>query len=446
MPLEERAVPADPSGIADFTRVDVAHLLRRAGFGGRKADIDALVALPTWVAVVDRVLTTTANPADPIPVAVDDTVDLYHKPWVASVHHWMDRMATSPTPIVEKMTLFWHGHLTTSVNDVLPRLVHRQIRTYRANSLGDLHTLLQAMAVDPAMLGYLNGGSNVVKQPNENFGREVLELFTLGNGQFSESDVTAMARAWTGHNLTDDRQRYVFRPLDHDGGSKTLFGITRNWDGPATITEIVRGSRQQACARHLAGRIWAFFAYPNPSAALVDQLAAAFIASGMNIKALLRAIFLRPEFRLASTRTALVRSPVEWLVAAMRHTGMSAAEIHPEWWLERIGQRLLAPPNVAGWRGGEAWISTSSQWAKGAFVKWVRWEANTRGVLAGTAAMTPATAVSTAFAQYGIDQPSALTRQRLEQFVAGEKAGIRDWSVSVNLTALTLLSPDFQLA
>jgi uncharacterized protein (DUF1800 family) len=424
----------------------VAHLLRRAGFGGMPAEIDALTVLPSWVAVVDRVLDTSANPPDTIPAAVDDRDDPYYPPWVAAVHYWMDRMATTPTPIVEKVALFWHGHLTSSIEDPLTRLVFRQVKTWRAKGLGDVHDLLQAMAVDPAMLHYLDNGFNVADEPNENFARELMELFTMGNGTFTESDVIAMARAWTGHNLTEDQEGYAFRPADHDEGAKTLFGITRNWDGPATITEILRGSRQATSARHLAGKIWSFFAYPNPSAALLDELAAAFVAGGLSMKAFLRVVFLRPEFRLATTRTALVRSPIEWLVAILRHTGLPAATLHPEWWMERLGQQLYAPPNVAGWKQNGAWISSSAQWAKGAYADWVRWKAADLGLLAGTDSMTPAAATQAAFDRFGIDDPSPLTRQQLERFVAGEQTARRSWAVPPNLIALAVLTPDFQLA
>ena len=432
--------------MADVTRADVAHLLRRAGFGGTAAEIDRLVALPTWEDVVDAILDTSANPADPIPAAVDDREDEWYPPWVAGVHHWMDRMATTPTPIVEKMTLFWHGNLASSTDGVLPRLVFRQIRTYRALALGDVHDLFQAMAIDPAMLQYLDNASNVAEEPNENFARELMELFTLGNGAFTEADVVGMARAWTGHNLDDTGERYRFSAADHDGGLKTIFGITRAWDGPATITEIVRGSRQGTCARYLAAKVWSFFAHPQPPAALVDDLAATFIASGMVVRELLRAVFLRPEFRLATTRTALVRSPVEWLVVAMRATGLDAATLHPEWWMERLGQALYQPPNVSGWRQNAAWISTSAQWAKGSFASWACWKADAAGVFAGLGDATPAVAAQAALDRFGVDAPSAATRARIEEYVAREQAAGRRWAIPPNLVTLGLLAPDVQLA
>ncbi|QYG92156.1 DUF1800 domain-containing protein [Iamia sp. SCSIO 61187] len=267
----------------DFTRADVAHLLRRAGFGGTTAEIDALVARPSWAAVVDRVLDTSAAPPDHVPARVDDRADPWYPPWVAGVQHWTDRMATTPTPIVEKMTLFWHGLFTSSVDKVLMRLVFRQVATYRTHAVGDLHDLAQAMATSPAMLVYLDNESNVVGNPNENFARELMELFLLGQGQYTEADVAEMARAWTGHGFDSVGETYIWYPGRHDDGPKTIWGITRRWDGPETITEMVRGSKQQACARHIATRLWAFLAGPPPGPGVIDELASAFAASGMQI-------------------------------------------------------------------------------------------------------------------------------------------------------------------
>ena len=424
----------------------MAHLLRRAGFGGRSIEVDLLATSASWAAVVDRVLDTAANPADTIPAAVDSRAEPYYPAWVAGVHHWMNRMATSPTPIVEKVALFWHGVLASAAYDPLPRLMVRQIATYRRLGLGDVHDLLQAMAIDPAMLVYLNGSTNVAAQPNENFGRELMELFTLGNGAFTEADVIAMSRAWTGHNLNKTTEQYEFRAQHHDNGDKTLFGITRNWDGPAALTEIVRGTRQRDCARYLAGRLWSFFAFPNPDAALLTELTDAFIAGGMNVKALLRVIFLRPEFRWQTTRHALVRSPIEWQVAAMRSVGRTSQQLNPQWWMEPLGQELYRPPNVSGWRQNGAWISSTAQWAKASFAGYVRWQSAEAGVLAETETMSATAAVAAAFKRFGIDEPSPQTTQALTAWASREIAARRTWVLPSGLIHLTLLTPDFQLA
>ena len=239
----------------DFTRSDVGHLLRRAGFGG--ADIGGGVPLrrcrrgTRWSTGCS---TPPPSPPDTVPAKVDDRVDQWYPPWVAGVQYWMDRMATSPTPIVEKMALFWHGLFTSSVDKMYPRLVFKQIKTYRRLALGDLHELAQAMAIDPAMLLYLDNETNVAGRPNENFARELMELFLLGRANYAEADVAPMARAWTGHGYNSTTETYRWNATKHDGGAKTIFGITRNWDGPETITEMVRGSKQAVCARFIAGQ------------------------------------------------------------------------------------------------------------------------------------------------------------------------------------------------
>lgn len=397
--------------------------------------------------MVDQVLDTSANPADTIPAAIDDEEGKYYPAWVASVHYWMDRMATTPTPLVEKMTFFWHGQLTSSTDGPLPRRVFRQIKTWRSLALGDIHDLMQAMAIDPAMLDYLDNDKNVAGKPNENFARELMELFTMGNGTFTEAEVLDMARAWTGHGTTSDKSQYQFTPAKHDNGSKTLFGITQNWDGPDTITEIVRGSKQAVCARFLATKIWSFFAAPNPTEALTAELTGALIAANMNAAAFLRYVFLHPEFRSPAVRTGLVRSPIEWQVATMRSVGLPAAVLHPEWWMESIGQELYRPPNVSGWRQNGAWISSSAQWGKGNYAGWVRWTARDQaGLFDGMDALPAPEAVQIALDQFGIDDPAPATRQHLETFAAGEKAANRHWAVAPGLICLCLLSPDFQLS
>lgn len=431
----------------DFTRADVGHLLRRAGFGGTAAEIDALMAQPSWAAVVDRVLDTSRNPADTVPAAVDSREDPWYGAWVAAVQYWMDRMVTTPTPIVEKMTLFWHGLLTSSVDKVYARLVFRQVQTYRSLALGDLHTLAQAMAKTPAMLVYLDGESNVVGNPNENFARELMELFLLGQGQYTESDVQAMARAWTGHGYDSVGETYIWYPGRHDNQDKTLFGITRNWDGPDAITEIVRGSKQRACAQWIAGKLWAFMAGPAPTAECLAALTDAFVGSNMNIEVLLRTLFNRPEFRSPAVRTGLLRSPVEWMAASMRSLGVKSADVHPEWYVERCGQKLYCPPNVGGWKANEGWVTTSTVWGKGTFASGVQWKTRDMGIFRGWGeSKTPAAAATGAFAQFGIDDPTPTTRAAIEAYVRGEQTARRSWAVDPSLVVLMMMSPEQQAA
>jgi len=432
--------------VADFTRSDVALLLRRAGFASLPADVDALVGLPSWEAVVDRVLDTRGAPADTIPAVVADATARDADRLIAAIRWWFERMVSTPTPVVERVTFFWHGILTSSAPEVDVAWVFRQLQTWRRLGLGDVHDLMQAMAVDPAMLDYLDNASNVKDAPNENFARELMELFTMGNGTFSEADVVAMARAWTGHNLVNATGQYVFRAARHDTGQKTLFGITRNWDGPEAITEIVRGTKQQVSARYLAGRLWSAFVAPAPPAPLLDELRDALIDGGMEVKAFLRYVFLHPQFRTEATRTALVRSPVEWEVAILKATGLPLDRFPLVSVQQRLGQVPLRPPNVSGWRQNRAWISSSAVWAKGAIAGAVQAGLADSGTFDDLAELSTPAAVAEALERFGVDRPSATTTGHLEAFLAGERAAGRGAAAPATLAALVTLTPDFQLA
>jgi uncharacterized protein (DUF1800 family) len=432
--------------MADFTRGDVAHLLRRAGFFASTVEVDALTSKASWAEVVEAVLDADANPGDSTPPIVADLNADTTQRLIAAIVAWLGRMVATPTPIVEKVTWFWHGILTSSAPEAEVLTVHRQIQTWRRLGLGDIEDLMAAMAIDPAMLQYLDNATNQKLAPNENFARELMELFTMGNFTFSEDDVKALARAWTGHNLRLATYEYVFRADRHDDGPKTLFGITRNWDGPETITEILRGSKQPVSARYLAGRIWSAFAAPNPPAPLLDALRDELIAADWNMADFLRVVFRRPEFRDPATKLALVRSPVEWEVAIMRATGATPDELGLAQVQQRLGQVPLRPPNVSGWRQNRAWISSSAVWAKGQVAANLQRTLAANGEVSPWDALSVAGAVAAAFDRFGVDDPSPATRARLEAFVAGERAASRAATASSTLAAVMTLTPDFQLA
>lgn len=468
--------------MADFTRADVAHLLRRAGFGGSAAQITTLMAQPSWAAVVDRVLDTSANPADTVPAAVDSRDDEWYGAWVAGVQYWMDRMATSPTPIVEKMALFWHGNLASSTEVVLPRQVFRQVKTYRALGLGDVHALMQAMAIEPAMLLYLNNADNVAAEPNENFARELMELFTVGVGHYTEADVVAMAKAWTGHNTVgwdNVAQRYdttyKFWSTRHDTTNKSLFGGAtspiygaqpRNWNALETIEELVFGLKQADTARYVARKMYKYFIAEAVNETSVQQIANAWIAGGMQISALVQATLLHDDFWSPANRFAIVRSPVEWVVATLRTTGyrFSANSAEGRSIIEGMGQVPFDPPNVAGWKMNAYWLSTATAWARGGFASWLRWKVADDGALAallptlktggnGRVALTATQAVDTIFETLWVNQPanslaevSNATRARLQAWYDSANTSGNAWSIRGTALMLGLLSPDFQLA
>jgi uncharacterized protein (DUF1800 family) len=422
---------------------DAAHLLRRVGFGGSPDQIASLVGVPVDRAV-DRLLDTSgARTYGGPPRLADPNVDDYQK-WVAVTNWWLDRMRTSTTPVVEKMALFWHGHFTSGISKVeWPQAMFDQNQLFRTKGLGSFRELAQAVSVSPAMLRWLDNDKNVGGRPNENFSREFMELFSLGVGHYAQEDVVAAARAWTGHGLGQDRQ-YVFTPGKHDNGQKTFLGVTKNFDGPQIIDEICNGRSRGTVARFVATKLWKFLAGPVNGPA-IDRATWAFVASDLNIRALLRAILIDPAFYADGVRRGPVRSPAEFVVASMKATGLDTARAHPEWYMVPMGQRLLDPPNVSGWGTDSYWVSSSAFWARAGFARNVTWEVNKDEFLKDLLRMPVPAAVQRAFEIFGITEPSPATRRSLEAWMNKEREA-RSWAERPNLITLLLLSPDFHLA
>ena len=428
---------------------DAAHLLRRAGFGPSPADIGALAGMDSAAAVEAVLDTSNAPGVVPPPEASLASTASYYDRYVALLAWWADRMRTTPAPIQEKMTLFWHGHFCSGINKVdnWPAMFN-QNQTFRSLGMGSFRALTQAVALDPAMLRYLDNATNVASAPNENWARESMELFTLGVDHYTQDDVVASARAWTGHGLDSTGTQYVFTPKRHDYGPKTFFGITQAWDGPAIIDEILTGAKKPTAAAFIAEKVWSFFAYPNPEPAVLSALTADFLASDdLDVTALLRSVFNQPQFWSAEARAGLVRSPTEFVVAAMRYSGLAAARAHPEWYMADMGQELFNPPNVAGWKDNAYWISSAALWARAEFARTVTWAVDKpTGLLAGAGKLTAARAVQAGLDAFGVTQPSAATRSALEQWAASENTNSDCWAIQPNLITLVLMSPDFQLS
>ncbi len=427
---------------------DVAHLLRRAGFGGSPSEIQALTPL-SWPEVVDSVL----DVSDAVPASIgvpnlNPNSTGWSQRYSSMVAFWLDRARTAPAPIVEKMVLFWHGHLCTAMDKVYyHHHLFNQNQLFRTHGMGNYEELLQAISVQPAMIWYLDNHLNRKEDPNENFARELMELFTLGIGHYTEDDVRESARAWTGYDLVNDKEDVVFDPERHDHGQKTFMGTTQNWTGPQIIHEILHGATRQQSARFMVTKLWSFFAYPDPDAALIDALAADYLAGGQRIDTVLRSIFNRPEFLSDQAKNGLVRSPIEWAVAVMRQTGLSCADANPQWTLGRMGQAPFNPPNVSGWRQNDYWVSPTAHWGRYQFASYTRWQARERGLLReqieDTTATSAEAAADLALLQFGIDQPTAATRNALIAYANSEPNG---WARHSGLLLLTPLTPDFQMA
>lgn len=427
---------------------DISHLLRRTEFVARPERVAALSAM-TLEQAVDDVLDIGRNGAPEIPVSLrtEDRPREYEQ-YRYAYHWWLDRMVDRPRPFQERMTLFWQGHFTSALHGVVYRMdvMFRQNQLYRQLALGNFRELTHRAALEPAMLVYLSNYLNVAGNPNENFARELMELFTLGIGNYSEADVAAAARAWTGHGI-NDQAGYAFTADRHDGGLKTFFGTTRNWDGPDIIDEILRdnSAKKRIAATFIARKLWEHFAAPRPDAALVSSLADVFLANDLELRPLLRAVFLRPEFYAASTRYALVRSPTEFVVAALYHLRTNADAVAAEWRAGPMGQLLFDPPNVAGWKGNAAWLTTSAISGRAQLAVAESYRICTGNDFDGINAMTPADAVDHVAQYFGVHPLSAPTRAALIDGVERGRAA-NDWYTTVNLITAVMLCPEFHLS
>jgi uncharacterized protein (DUF1800 family) len=430
------------------SREDIAHLLRRSGFVAQEQRITQLMALDLPQAV-EVVLSTAGAPDDSPPGSLNVRGDNGYDQWVTATKWWIDRMVTTPTPIVEKMTLFWHGHFTSSWSKVsdAPAMIS-QNRLYRSLALGDFRELCQRMAVEPAMLVYLDNENNIAGAPNQNFARELMELFTLGVGNYTEEDVDAAARAWTGHNTMHwNDPRYIFRPEEHDAGNKTFFGTTKNWDGPDIIDEVLTNpTKRPVMARFISRKLWEFFAYQRPSTDIVDALATAFVNSNLSIVALVRALFNRPEFYSPQAKQGLVRTPIEWVVAVMSATGLRSAEINPQWHFEGMGQEPFNPPNVSGWRPNAYWVNTSAFSRRAEFARSVMWTLRERNFWNDVPALPVDTVIDRAAQTFGIHPLSAPTRAAIAATLNADRAADEEWVETVHLLTMTILAPELHLA
>lgn len=361
-----------------------AHLLNRAGFGGRPAEIEAAVKAGLE-RTVERLLNfeseaePSTNPdwakadperfkrlrdyrgADPEKRKQMQRAEQreQREHLVELRQWWLQRMASGRRPLQEKLTLFWHGHFATSAQKVKDAyLMWRQNDIFRRNAAGNWLTMLEQVSKDPAMLIWLDQAQSRKEHPNENFAREVMELFVLGEGNYTERDVTEAARALTGWSMERGTQEFVFRPMAHDHGPKTILGQTGNFKGEDVLRII---ANQPQAARFITAKLWKFFAEDNPPEAIVNMLATQLQAAKLEFKPVLRTIFMSEAFYAPNVVRNQVKSPTQWLVSSVR---LLEREMPPPMLamnaMRTLGQELFAPPNVKGWDGGLAWITTNN--------------------------------------------------------------------------------------
>ncbi|HEX4522491.1 MAG TPA: DUF1800 domain-containing protein [Casimicrobiaceae bacterium] len=385
--LSLAALPADAASAGALGYDDARHLLNRTGFGATQAEIEHYVGMSREDAA--RALLATARSAPvtlPPPAMVatgplqyprrgagasDEELKMFRRQQVREGLElrgwWIGEMLSTPSPLTERMTLFWHNHFVSSQQKVkLTELMYRQNVTLRAQALGNFGTMLHAVARDPAMIVYLDSAQNRKGAPNENFARELMELFTLGEGNYGERDVKEAARAFTGWSVDRERGEFVFRRALHDYGSKTVLGRTGNFDGDDVIDILLA---QPSTAEFVSRKLWREFVSPDPDAAEVKRIAARFRESGYDIKTALYALLTSDAFYARENRGTLVKSPVDLVVGSVRQFGMHPGDTIPfAVATAGMGQNLFAPPNVRGWPGQDTWINTSSLLARKQFL------------------------------------------------------------------------------
>jgi uncharacterized protein (DUF1800 family) len=400
-----------PITAADWNYGRAAHLIERAGFGGTPDEIARLAAMTPRQAV-DSLVDFDLIPSDlkrfdesgiwdpgmdPFPPSRAEAVRLAREhgeglgekirpegaqrrlqPVVDKFFYslaansietqrlglwWANRMLSTRRPLEEKLTLFWHGHFATGENKTRDyRMMLRQNEMFRANAAGNLRNLLVGILKDPWMLVYLDNGENVKSHPNENFGRELLELFTMGVGNYTERDVREAARAFTG--WTNNVLEFKFDADQHDGGQKTFLGQSGPFNGEDIIDIILK---QPVTAEFVSAKLYKFFVRDEVSPTVQANLGRTFRDSGYQLKPLMKQLLLSRDFYSEASTATQIKSPVQLVVSTYKKLGLREVPSIPDFgrMTGSLGQSLFDPPNVAGWAGGRTWITPSTLLQRG---------------------------------------------------------------------------------
>ncbi len=391
----------------------IEHLLRRAGFGARPDELDLYAQMSTSQAV-DALINydQVGDDVDALigqPGYVGMTITGAFSPQ-SNINHarqrWMFRMVHSDRPLQEKMTLFWHNHFATGYTKIAgalgttegarymaakasedPGKVRGQLEMLRDNALGNFRDILLNIAKDTAMLVWLDGRTNTKAKPQENFGREVMELFTMGVGNYTEPDVYAAARVFSGWNLqrpgsaADGSQHYefVYNASQHETTAKT-FSFPIYSDGGKTIPARSADAGQQDgidlinalagnpnTARYLAGKLWRFFVseFADPDPTFVNRIASVYLDSRFDMKAVMREVLLSPQFWDPNNYFTRYAWPVEFIVRALKDIGWRGFSVNDALTpMANMGMTLYEPPDVSGWDAGQTWFSTGAMLAR----------------------------------------------------------------------------------
>ncbi|WP_171189522.1 DUF1800 domain-containing protein, partial [Alienimonas chondri] len=351
-----------PSPDVGWDRAAAAHLLRRAGFGPIPGQLETMAERGHRAALEDLLEPDAGEVRRFDAAAAEMEAAACHSGrFDALSATWMHRMLRSPDVLREKMTLFWHGHFAVSGAKVTDaRLMAEQLAMFRRLALGRFGDLLAAVMTDPAMLLWLDGDQNRAGAPNENLARELFELFALGPGRYTENDIKEAARALTGWTVGDaaDGRRAVFSPRLHDGGEKTIFAVTGRF-GVGEVVRLTLG--QPACSTFLIRKLFRFFVSETaePSDELIAPLAEGWRLRNFDLRWLLRTMLGSRAFYSDAAVRQRVKSPVEYCVGLARGLGgrMGTRALTDQ--AAAMGQRLFFPPDVSGWEGDAAWLTSA---------------------------------------------------------------------------------------
>jgi uncharacterized protein (DUF1800 family) len=379
----------EPITKKDWNIFTAAHLLNRAGFGGNPETIAEAFRLgPTES--VELLLQPGTTPALPEGVEFDQPTNLLarrqeiramvesegitqeearkrmqkmdnqddREKMQALSSWWLGLMVQNVAPLREKMTLFWHGHFASSMQKVKDaNLMYRQNALFRRHAMGNFGQLAKEITRDPAMMIYLDVQTSKDGMPNENFAREVMELFTLGEGNYSEEDIKDAARAFTGYRLNRTDRSFVFLPRQHDDGPKKVLG--RSVDSGDDVVDAILG--KPVCAEFMTRKMWRFFVGDHVPEDQVKALAGTFREANYEVAPMLRQLFLSREFYSNDVIRKQIKSPVQWMV---NNAIIMGVDLPPARVLRQasnsLGQEIFFPPNVKGWDGGRAWINSST--------------------------------------------------------------------------------------
>ena len=350
------STPAVNKKVIDDPRVRMGHLLRRAGFGASKEEIDKHLSMGE-AETISYLLDYDKSDDSEVESRIESlNLDLSDK--LADLQRMaMLRMIYTNRPLQEKMVLFWHGLLTSGWKKVGkgPYML-QQDELFRSHAFGNYDDLLKAVARDSAMLIWLDSRVNKKNKPNENFARELMELFSMGVGTFTEEDVKESSRAFTGWSLK--KKVFHFQENQHDFGVKTFLGNIGNYDGDDVVDIIME---QPVTSRFISRKLFEFFAYDNPEEEVIARLAKTFNDSGYSITALLKDILTSEEFYTQQAYRSKIKSPAELIAGTIRALGIeSTVTYQVRKYMGPMGQELFNPFDVSGWPENEEWINSST--------------------------------------------------------------------------------------